>query len=332
MTGILLSKSTYANYRDGFAAAAREAGIAPRVLHLPDDPKARLAPADCTGIEVAYYTRDIRFSAFNDSFIEAVGAATNLKWVHFITAAIEHFPFVTALEKRGARLTTSAGSNGEPVAQTALGGLLMLARGFPHWWAAQGRREWAPIRGDAVPRDLAGQTVLIVGLGTIGTTLARYCRALGMHTIGLRRTPGRPVDAVHETHAPGALADLLPRCDWVVLACPLTPETERLMNATTLARLPRGARLINVARGGVVDQPALIEALQSGQLAGAYLDVFEQEPLPGDSPLWALPNVIVSPHNASSSSGNNDRAALIFLANLVKWARGEALTNEVTGN
>jgi phosphoglycerate dehydrogenase-like enzyme len=331
MTGILLSKGTHASYRDGLVAAAREAGIEARVLHLPDDPKARLAPADCADIEVAYYTRDIRFSPFNDSFIEAVGNAANLKWVHFITAAIEHFPFVTALIQRGVRLTTSAGSNGEPVAQTALAGLLMLARGFPHWWGAQGRKEWTPMRGEAVPRDLAGQTVLIVGLGTIGATLARYCRALGLRVIGLRRTPA-PVEAVDEVHALAALPELLPRCDWVILACPLTPETERLINPASLARLPRGARLINVARGGVVDQPALIQALESGQLGGAYLDVFEKEPLPPDSPLWTLPNVIVSPHNASSSAGNNDRAALIFLANLVKWARGEPLRNEITGN
>lgn len=329
MFGILLSKGTHASYRDGLAAAAKEAGIQPRVVHLPDEPKARLAPAECAAIEVAYYTRDILFSPLNESFIETVAAATNLRWVHFITAAIEHFPFVTALRQRGVRLTHSAGSNGEPVAQTALGGLLMLARGFTHWWAAQGRREWTPMRGDAVPPDLAGQTVLIVGLGTIGTSLARYCRALGMRVIGLRRTPG-PVEAVDEVHPPAALPGLLPRCQWVILACPLTPETERLINAGSLARLPRGARLINVSRGGVVDEPAVIEALRSGRLGGAYLDVFEKEPLPQDSPLWAMPNVIVSPHNASSSSGNNDRAARIFLANLVKWARREPLRNEVT--
>ncbi len=332
MTGILLSKATCASYRDGLAAAAREAGIEARVLHLPDDPRARLAPAECADIEVAYYTRDIRFSPLNESFIETVGTAINLRWVHFITAAIEHFPFVEQLLRRGVKLTTSAGSNGEPVAQTALGGLLMLARGFPHWWAAQGRREWAPVRGEAAPRDLAGQAVLIIGLGPIGATLARFCHALGMRVIGVRRTPGRPVEGVDEVHGPAALAGLLPRCEWVILACPLTPETERLINAGSLARLPRGARLINVSRGGVVDQPALIEALQSGQLGGAYLDVFEEEPLPADSPLWALPNVIISPHNASSSGGNNDRAALIFLANLVKWARGEPLRNEFTGN
>jgi phosphoglycerate dehydrogenase-like enzyme len=331
MTGILLSKGTYASYRDSLTAAAREAGIEPRIVHLPDDPGAQLVPGDCAAIEVAYYTRDIRFSPLNDSFIAAVGAATNLKWVHFITAAIEHFPFVTALLQRGVRLTTSAGSNGEPVAQTALGGLLMLARGFPRWWAAQGRREWAPMRGETAPRDLAGQTVLIIGLGTIGATLARFCHALGMRVIGMRRTPG-PVEAVDEVHAPATLPDLLPRCEWVILACPLTPETQRLVDSAALARLPRGACLINVARGGVVDQPALIAALASGQLGGAYLDVFEEEPLPAASPLWALPNVIISPHNASSSGGNNDRAARIFLANLVKWARGEPLRNEVTEN
>ena len=332
MTGILLSKATYASYRDSLAAAAREAGIEPRVLHLPDDPEARLALAECADIEIAYYTRDIRFSPLNESFIETVGTATNLKWVHFITAAIEHFPFVVQLLQRGVRLTTSAGSNGEPVAQTALGGLLMLARGFPRWWAAQGRREWAPARGEALPRDLAGQAVLIIGLGTIGATLARFCRALGMRVIGVRRTPGRPVEAVDEVHGPAALPELLPRCEWVILACPLTPETERLINTESLARLPRGARLVNVSRGGVVDQAALIGALESGRLGGAYLDVFEKEPLPADSPLWAMPNVIVSPHNASSSAGNNDRAARIFLANLVKWARGEPLRNEVTEN
>jgi phosphoglycerate dehydrogenase-like enzyme len=332
MTGILLSKATYASYRDGLAAAAREAGIEARAVHLPDDPKARLAPADCAGIEVAYYTRDVRFSPLNESFIEAVGSAAQLKWVHFITAAIEHFPFVEKLLQRGVRLTTSAGSNGEPVAQTALGGLLMLARGFPHWWAAQGGKEWAPVRGDAAPRDLAGQTVLIVGLGTIGATLARFCHALGMRVIGVRRTPGRPVEEADEVHGPAALAGLLSRCEWVILACPLTPETERLINAGSLARLPRGARLINVSRGGVVDQAAVVAALESGQLGGAYLDVFEEEPLPADSPLWVMPNAIISPHNASSSGGNNDRAALIFLANLVKWARGEPLRNEFTGN
>ena len=328
MAGILLSKSTAARYRNALAAAAREARLDLRVLHLPDDPQARLQPEDRGEIEIAYYTRDIRFSPLNESFVDALAAAPGLKWVHFVTAAIEHFPFVTALLERGVKLTHSAGSNGEPVAQTATCGLLMLARGLPHWWAAQGRREWTPLRHDALPRDLAGQTVLIVGLGTIGAAVARFCQALGMHVIGVRRSPRCPEDPVHEMHALATLPELLPRCHWVVLACPLTPETRRIIHAGTLARLPRGACLINVARGGLVDEAAVVAALKSGQLGGAYLDVFEQEPLLADSPLWDLPNAILSPHNASASAGNDDRATQIFLANLASWARSRPLRNE----
>ena len=328
MTGILLSRGTAALCRDELAAAAREAGVEWRILHLPDDPKARLAPEDCGQIEIAYYTRDIRFSPLNESFIDALAAASSLKWVHFVTAAIEHFPFVTELIERGAKLTHSAGSNGEPVAQTAIGGLLMLARGFPHWWASQGRHVWNPLRNDALPPDLAGQTIVIVGLGTIGAAVARFCQALGMHVIGVRRSPRRPEDPVHELHDLRALPDILPRCNWIVLACPLTPETRHIIQAGTLARLPRGAGLVNVARGGLADEGAVIAALRSGQLGGAYLDVFEQEPLPPESPLWDLPNAILSPHNASASAGNDHRAARIFLDNLVSWAHGGPLRNE----
>ncbi len=328
MTGILLSKTTFGTYREPIVAAAREGGIEPRVIHLPDDPNARFTPEECAAIEVAFFTRDMRFSNHYQSFVDTVTAAPNLKWVHFPNAGVDQHPFLPALAQRKVRLTTSAGSNGEPVGQTAIAGLLMLARNFPHWWAAQGRREWKPIRGDAVPRDLRGQTVLVIGMGLVGATVARFCRLLGMHVIGVRRKPRSPEDPVDEMHALAALPQLLPRCDWVVLACSLTPETRRVINAQTLALLPRGARLINVCRGGVVDEAAVIAALKSGQLGGTYLDVFETEPLPVESPLWDLPNVIVSPHNAQASSGNDGRAMQIFLANLVKWARGEPLQNE----
>jgi phosphoglycerate dehydrogenase-like enzyme len=329
MTGILLSKGTFAANRDALAGAAREAGIEPRVVHLPDDAAARLTPEQSAGIEIAYFTRDFRFSEHYQAFIDTVTASPNLKWVHFPNAGVDQHPFLRNLVDRRVRLTTSAGSNGEPVAQTAICGLLMLARKFPHWWAAQILREWTPMRGDAVPRDLQGQTVLVVGLGTVGMTVARFCQLLGMQVIGVRRSPRRPDDPVHEMHTLAALPELLARCDWVVLSCPLTPETRCIINTATLAQLPRGARLVNVARGEVVDESAVIAALRSGQLGGAYLDVFEKEPLAADSTLWDLPNVIISPHNASASSGNDDRAMRIFLANLVSWAHGRPLQNEV---
>jgi phosphoglycerate dehydrogenase-like enzyme len=328
MTGVLLSKATFAAYREGLAIAAREAGVDPRVIHLPDDPKARLTRAENAAIEIAFFTRDMRFSNQYDSFVDTVTAAPNLKWVHFPNAGVDQHPFLPALAARKVRMTSSAGANGEPVGQTAIAGLLLLARNFPYWWAAQGRREWKPIRGDDAPRDLRGQTVLVVGMGLVGTTVARFCQVLGMHVIGMRRKPRSPEDPVNEMHQLSVLPQVLPRCDWVVLACSLNAETRRIINAQTLALLPRGARLINVCRGAVVDEAALIDALKSGQLGGAHLDVFETEPLPAESPLWDLPNVIVSPHNAQASQGNDRRAMEIFLGNLVKWGRGERMRNE----
>jgi phosphoglycerate dehydrogenase-like enzyme len=328
MTGMLLSKGFVASFGKQLTELARRAGLALNILHLPDDAQQRLAPADCDRIEITFLTRDLRFSEHYKTFGDTLIAAQNLKWVHFTSTAIDQHPFLPPLLARGVKLTTSAGTNGEPVAQTAITALLMLARGFPAWLDAQRRHAWEPMRGDKVPADLRGQTVMVVGLGNIGLPVARFCRALGMHVIGIRRSPQRPDDPLDEIHAPAKLAELLPRCQWLVLACPHNKETHHLVNAATLAKLPRGAALINVARGGVVDEPAVIAALRSGQLGCAHLDVFEKEPLPADSPLWDLPNVILTPHNASASSGNDRRGAEMFLSNLEKWARGEPLQNE----
>jgi len=148
-----------------------------------------------------------------------------------------------------------------------------------------------------------------------------------MHVIGIRRKPRAASDPVDEMHPLSELPRLLPRCDWVALACPLTPQTRRIINADTLALFKKDAGLINVARGGVCDEQALIAALQSGQLRCAHLDVFETEPLPAASPLWDLPNLILTPHNAAASSGNDRRSAEMFLLNLEKWARGDPLLN-----
>ena len=147
----------------------------------------------------------------------------------------------------------------------------------------------------------------------------------------MRRAPATGAEPVDELHPPLALEALLPRCDWLVITCPLTPATRGLVDARLIARLPRGARLINIARGEIVREAALIEALRSGHLAGAYLDVFEQEPLPPDSPLWDLPDVIVSPHSSGASLGNEERTLAIFLENLARWHRGAPLVNEVKG-
>ena len=330
MTGMLLSKRFVANYASQLDEVARRARLKPDVLHLPDDPEMRLAQADCDRIEVTMSTRDVRFSGLFKSFGDTLVAASNLKWAHFHSTAIEQHVFVPQLLARGVKLTTSAGTNAEPVAQTAIAGLLMLARRFPRWLDAQHRHAWEPMRGDQVPADLRGQTVMVVGLGNIGMPIARFCQAVGMYVIGIRRTPKNANDPLDEIHPLMKFAELLPRCQWLVLACPYTKETHHLVNAGTLAELPQGAALINVARGRVVDEPALIAALKSGQLGCAYLDVFEKEPLPAESPLWDLPNVILTPHNASVSAGNDRRSAEMFLLNLEKWARGEPLLNPHT--
>ena len=330
MTGILLSKAFIANYGRQLADVAQRLKLKLEVLHLPDDPQARLGPADCDRIVVTMQSRDVRFSDHFKSFGEALIAAKNLQWAHFHSTAIEQHVFFAPLLARGVKLTTSAGTNAEPVAHTAIGGLLMLARKFPHWLSAQQRHAWEPLRGAKMPADLRGQTIAIVGLGNIGMPIAQFCQALGMHVIGIRRTPKRDGDPLDEIHPLAALGDVLARCQWLVLACPYTKETHHVVNAAMLARLPRGAALINVARGRVCDEPALIDALKSGQLGCAYLDVFEKEPLPLESPLWDLPNVILTPHNAAVSAGNERRAAELFLLNLEKWARREPLLNPHT--
>jgi phosphoglycerate dehydrogenase-like enzyme len=325
-----LSKRFVAAYGAQFAEVARRVNIKPDFLHLPDDPYARLAQADCERIEITMQSRDIRFSDFFKSFGDALVAAKNLQWAHFHSTAIEQHSFVAPLLARGVKLTTSAGTNAEPVAQTAIAGLLMLARRFPHWLDAQRRHAWEPLRGAAAPADLRGQTVMVVGLGNIGMPVAAFCRAVGMQVIGIRRTPKQAGDPLDEIYPLAELPGLLPRCQWLILACPYTKDTHHLVNAGTLAKLPRGAALVNVARGRVVDEPALIEALVSGQLGCAYLDVFEKEPLPPESPLWDLPNVILTPHTAAVSAGNERRAAEMFLHNFEKWARGEPLVNPHT--
>lgn len=296
-------------------------------LHLPADPQARLADDLVARIEVAFYTRDIMETRAR-SFFSAVRKAPNLRWLQTFNAGVDHPIFAEMLE-RGIRVTTAAGTAAVPIAQCAITGLLLLARGFPGWIKAQQARVWTPMRGDDQPADLAGQTLCVLGLGGIGREIARLGQALGLEVIGIRRSPRTPADPVDALYPPHALAQVLERCHWLAIACPLTAETRRLIDASMLRRLPRGARLINVARGEIVDEAALIAALQDGHLAGAYLDVFEQEPLPPESPLWDLPNVLVTPHNSGASAGNDARVQALFVANLGRYGGGQSLVNEV---
>lgn len=326
MTALLLSHQFHAAHGARIAEAAARTGFRGEFIPLPADRAARLPDAECARVEAAFFSGDV-FPDYSRQFFAAARKAPRLKWLHVFNAGVDH-PIYAEMLKRGVRLTTSSGATAGPIAQTAIMGLLALARGFPRWLLAQRSRQWNPERKH-VPRDLRGQTAVILGLGNIGAEIARLARVLGLRVIGVRRSQRRAGDPVDELHPPAALPGLLPRCDWLVVACPLTPETRGLVDARMIAALPRGARIINVARGEIVAEQALIAALRSGHLAGAYLDVFETEPLPAESPLWDLPNVLVTPHDSAAAAGNDERVLAIFLDNLGRWQRGEPLVNEV---
>ena len=327
VTAVLVSHRCNARFGADFAAAAARDGFDLELLVLPDNPEARIDDAIAARAEAAYFSGDV-YPVFPKQFFSATRKAPGLKWLQVFNAGVDHPVFATILE-RGVRLTTAAGSTAEPIAQTAIAGMLYLARNLPRWIASQRSHRWEPMRAPDLPRDLRGQVMVVYGLGQIGTEIARLARALGLYVVGVRRNAGTAGHA-DEIHTPDQFPELLARCDWLVIACPLTDQTRGMVNADLLAKLPRGTRVINIARGEIVSEPALIAALQSGHLAGAYLDVFAQEPLPGDSPLWDLPNVLVTPHNSRASAGNEARVNAIFLDNLKRWARNQLLVNEIT--
>ena len=327
MAGLLVGPEFVRRYGDRVAALARETGAGLELIPLPGDPAARLAPDQALRVELAYFSGDIHPN-HSGAFFSAAFSAEKLRWVHCFNAGTDH-PIFTRLLQRGICLTNSPGASALPIAHSAIAGLLGLARRLPLFAAAQRERHWLETGAVEPPPDLAGQTLAIVGLGGIGTEIARIGRALGLHVVGVRRSPPDARLPVDEWVEPAQLRDLLPRVHWLALACPLTAQTRGWIDAEALALLPDGAHVINVARGEIVDETALVAELRSGRIAGAYLDVFEIEPLPESSLLWALPNVIVTPHAAALSAGNIARQAEIFLANLRRYALGEPLANVV---
>jgi len=307
--------------------SAAESGLALELVALPEAADGRIADADAARADVAFFSSDV-FPSHSAQFFSATRKTINLKWMQLFNAGIDHPVFASMLE-RGIKLTTASGTAAVPIAQTAITGLLLLARPFGHWMAAQRERRWDPLHAPKLPRDLQGQTVLVYGLGHIGKAFAKLAQALGLRVIGARRSARLADDPVDEFIPAGDFRKVLARCDWLVLTCPLTPDTRGLVDAGVLAALKPGAGVINVGRGEVVVEAALIEALQRGHLGGAYLDVFEKEPLPAESLLWDLPNVVVTPHNAAANDGNDARINTLFLDNLARHVRGEALLNEV---
>ena len=327
MTGLLLSHACHARYGPDFVATAASAGLPVEPIVLPADPAGRIDAQAAERVHIALFSTDI-VPDYARQFFAAVKYSPNLQWLQLCNAGIDH-PVFTDIRARGIRLTTASGANAGPVGLSAVTGMQMLARGFGHWMESQRRRAWEPLRGERQPIDLEGQTIIVLGMGEIGRVIARHAQFLGMHVIGVRRGVPSAEDPIAEAATPDQFDRLLPRAQWLAIACPLTPRTRSLIDGARLALLPRGAHVINIARGEIIEERALIGALQSGHLAGAYLDVFAEEPLAPNSPLWNLPNVIVSPHNAGASTGNDARVNAMFLANLALFARGAPMKNEV---
>ena len=332
---ILISPAACANLG---SSLSRVLAAQPHVFVSPGS--GRAGDAQSLDADIAFVSRDVTgLSTKHETLLEtqlfynAMRRAPSLRWVHGHAAGADR-PIFQELMARGVQVTTSSGANAGVVVQTALAGLLALARGFPKMLAAQRAHVWAPLIKSGLPRDLAGQTAVIVGWGPIGQQLGALLAVLGLHVVAVRRKalPDTDTDtdtdnAAVETVAFEDLNKVLPRADWLVLACPLNERTRELINAAALACLPAGAHLINVARGEIVDEAALVSALQRGKLAGAYLDVFAHEPLPSSSPLWDLPNVMVTPHSAGFSDANAAKVAHMFIDNLARWLAGEQLCN-----
>ena len=262
---------------------------------------------------------------------ELLPRAKRLRFIQSIGAGTDQFSR-QALKHQGVRLASARGVNARAVAEHVMALILALARRLPEARDNQAKRVWRGMIGDPTQREdeLAGKTLLIVGLGQIGGRLAQLAKAFDMRVIGIRRDPRAGAGHADAVHAMSDLHPLLPQADFVALTCPLTAETEKLIDADALDRMKPSAYLLNAARGRVVDEPALVDALARRQIRGAALDVTVDEPLPQASPLWAMENVLITPHTAGETSRYEDNVLVIMQENLARLWRGEsALLNHV---
>lgn len=314
----------------------------PKTILMPDcifeqlvEPVGALVP-ECTALPVS---RDgevqgeivegdvllLRWWGFSiEGFRRVVRETPRLRWIHTISAGVNHvlFPF---LVESDIVLTNASGVSKVPIGEMVLAYMLQVVKRMPEFLQHQKAHNWAKLP----LRELRGLTVGVLGLGSIGAEVARLARAFGMRVIATRNHPERGGEAVELVLPPSRLHELLARSDFVVITLPLTRATHHLINNDTLGQMKQEAWLINVARGSIVEQAALVRALQEGLIGGACLDVFDQEPLPNDSPLWELPNVIVTPHISQSTPLEKQRSAELYLENLRRYVAGEALLNVV---
>jgi phosphoglycerate dehydrogenase-like enzyme len=255
-----------------------------------------------------------------------LATAMNVKWVHTSAVAVETL-CLTELFARGIAVSNTRGVQAAPIAEHAMAVVLALSKQLPFALANQRDGRWSQneFKDGRLPWLLKGKTLGVIGAGTIGTAIAARARAFGMHVIAMRRRVGAPIEGIERVFGPEQLYQFLALCNVLVIAAPLTPETHSLLGRGQFAQLPQGAVVVNVGRAKILDTDALIDALTSGHLGGAALDVFPQEPLPADHPLWKTPNVILTPHTSGFRQGHWDEVIDLFAQNLERFQRAEPL-------
>jgi D-2-hydroxyacid dehydrogenase (NADP+) len=294
--------------------------IAPAIELVPLVGDGPVPEHDLARVDAFFFSAD-SFPARSLALLTAGLGAPNLRWLHTFSAGTDH-PIFGQYRDRGVRVTTSSGANAPPIARTVMLYLLGLSRGIRSLLRDQDAHTWNPQPFD----DIDGKTIGVVGMGPIAREIIRLSTAFGMSPIGMRRAVLG--DEPCETWTLDRLPELAASVDVLAVALPLTADTAGIVSAAVIDAMRPGAVFVNVGRGDLVDEPALIAALTTGRLGGAGLDVFSTEPLPADSPLWDLPNVIMTPHNSANTGSSGTAAAEIFLDNLGRYVAGEPLRNE----
>lgn len=308
----------HAAYRMAERFALRNTGIAHFQVRSAEEFASRVPQADVVVVSMLWKN-------------ELAAGAGKLRFIQSISAGTDQYD-KALLRERGIRLASAAGVNAQAVAEHAMALMLALYRRLPEARDNQLAKRWRGMISEIAAREdqLTGKTLLIVGMGRIGASLARLAKAFDMRVLATKRDPSTSAVPVDGLYSVERLPQLLAEADVVALTCPLTPETENLINAAALAAMKPTAYLINVARGRVVDETALIAALQDKRIAGAGLDVTREEPLPTASPLWTMPNVLITPHTGGETQRYEDSVIGILLENLERLWRGETtLLNQV---
>jgi D-2-hydroxyacid dehydrogenase (NADP+) len=258
-------------------------------------------------------------------------AARKLRWIHSPAAAVHQLMFPELIQS-SVVLTNSTGIHGPVVAEHAIAVLLALAKRLPQAMQYQAKRIWSQDQlwhEQPRPREVADTTVAVIGMGGIGREFTVRAKALGMKVLAVRENPAKGTDGADAVYSPAEIDKVLPQADYVLLCTPVTPATTGLINAARLSKMKPDAYLINVGRGPLVDEAAFLKALQERRIAGAALDVFNEEPLPADSPFWSLDNLLITPHTAAVTERLWERHYKLIVENMNRFLDGKRLLNEV---